>query len=505
MAGMGLALLADWFTHIPSATQVLLRLSPMTRNAAACFLLCALAFLIIVLGGARWLPLSVAMAVATSTVALWQALLVAWHAPFSLLSGVVLGGGCVLAPSFGLTVYLAQRAHAQAAALRRNEAFLAEAQHISATGSFLWRVATDEATCSAEIYRIFELDHDREITPALVRTLVHPDDRRLFDETISRARRTGSGFDLRHRLLMPDRSIKHLHVVARAIRSDGGEPEYIGAVQDVTESRVSEESLDMARTELAYVARVMSLGALTASIAHEVSQPLSGIITNAGTCLRTLSTDPPDIEGARETARCTIRDGNRASEVITRLRALFVRNATTSESVDLNEMTREVLALSRSELQRNRVTLLAELADDLPAVSGDRVQLQQVILNLLLNAVEAMDSIYDRTRHLVISTTAEANERVCLTVQDAGVGLRPEAMDRLFEAFYTTKGSGMGIGLSVSRTIIERHRGHLWATPNDGPGASFSFSLPRAREVVPGARAGQLPAGADTARPLEIA
>jgi signal transduction histidine kinase len=244
---------------------------------------------------------------------------------------------------------------------------------------------------------------------------------------------------------------------------------------------------------------------LTASIAHEVSQPLSGIITNAGTCLRTLSADPPDIEGARETARCTIRDGNRASEVITRLRALFIRNGSTTESVDLNEMTREVLALSRSELQRNRVTLLEDLADDLPAVRGDRVQLQQVILNLLVNAVEAMEGIVDRARHLVIRTTAEDDERVRLTVQDAGVGLRPENVGRLFEAFYTTKSSGIGIGLSVSRTIIERHHGHMWATPNDGPGASFSFSLPCAREGAMCVGAGRLPVATEAAHSLETA
>jgi signal transduction histidine kinase len=217
---------------------------------------------------------------------------------------------------------------------------------------------------------------------------------------------------------------------------------------------------------------------LTASIAHEVNQPLSGIITNASTCLRMLAANPPNLDGARETARRTIRDGNRASDVITRLRALFSKKDATTESVDLNEAAREVVALSLSRLQRNRVIVRPELASDLPTVTGDRVQLQQVILNLLLNASDAMSGVDDRPRQLVIKTERDEGDSVRLTVQDAGVGLEPQGLDRLFEAFYTTKSSGMGIGLSVSRSIIERHHGRLWATSNNGPGATFSFSIP---------------------------
>ena len=277
---------------------------------------------------------------------------------------------------------------------------------------------------------------------------------------------------------MPDHSVKYLHVVAHGTRDQDGQLEYIGAVQDVTERRLSEEALGKVRSELAHVARVTSLGALTASIAHEVNQPLSGIITNASTCLRMLAADPPNVDGARETARRTIRDGNRASEVITRLRALFGKKDATNESVDLNEATREVIALSLSELQRSRVILRPELADDLPPVTGDRVQLQQVILNLLLNASDAMSGVDDRPRQLVIRTERDEDDRVRLSVQDAGVGFEPQDEDRLFDAFYTTKSGGMGIGLSVSRSIIESHHGRLWAAPNDGPGATFSFSIP---------------------------
>src|SRR5207244_7260898 len=202
-----------------------------------------------------------------------------------------------------------------------------------------------------------------------------------------------------------------------------------GAVQDITERRLADEALNKARSELAHVARVSSLGALTASIAHEVNQPLSGIITNASTCLRMLAADPPDVDGARETARRTIRDGNRASDVIARVRALFTKNELTTESVDLNEATREVIALSLSELQRNQVSLRADLVSDLPHVLGDRIQLQQVILNLLRNASDAMSGVDDRTRQLLIRTEREGGDRVRVNVRDAGVGIETQAMD----------------------------------------------------------------------------
>jgi C4-dicarboxylate-specific signal transduction histidine kinase len=297
----------------------------------------------------------------------------------------------------------------------------------------------------------------------------------------------GSDYEHEYRLLMPNGSVKYLHVVAHATRDPDGQLEYIAAVQDVTQRRLAEDALAKARTELARVARVTSLGALTASIAHEVNQPLSGIITNASTCLRMLAADPPNVDGARETARRTIRDGNRASDVITRLRALFSKKDATTELLDLNEVTREVITLSLSELQRSRVMLRAELGDGLPLVTGDRVQLQQVILNLLLNAADAMSGIEDRQRELVIRTECDQDDSVRLSVQDAGVGFEPQGVERFFEAFYTTKSGGMGIGLSVSRSIIESHHGRLWAVPNDGPGATFSFSIPRQPEGVAGA------------------
>jgi PAS domain S-box-containing protein len=369
------------------------------------------------------------------------------------------------------------------AALKRSEAFLGEAQHLSRIGSFAWRVATNEITWSEQLYRIFEFDPQVTVTLELIGTRVYPEDLTLLQDMIERASSAASDFQYEHRLLMPDHSIKYLHMIAHGTRNEDGELEYIGAVQDVTNRRLSEEALGKARSELAHVARVMSLGALTASIAHEVNQPLSGIITNANTCLRMLAADPPNVDGARETARRTIRDGDRAAAVITRLRALFGKKDATIESVDLNEATREVIALSLSELQRDRVVLRSELADNLPPVAGDRVQLQQVILNLVRNASDAMSGIDDRPRQLLIRTEPDEGGQVRLSVQDAGVGFDPQVMDRLFDSFYTTKNEGMGIGLSVSRSIIASHHGRLWATPNEGPGATFSFSIPFAHDV----------------------
>jgi PAS domain S-box-containing protein len=433
--------------------------------------------------------------------ALAHGLQACWSAPFSSTAGKVLGAFAIyyneprtptslhqsLIERFIHIASIAVERAQNDAAMKRSEAFLAEAQHLSSTGSFSWRVATDEITWSEQLYRIFEFDQGVPVTLELIGTRVHPEDIPLLYDMIARARGAGGDFEYEHRVQMPDRSVKYLHMVAHGTRDKDGRLEYIGAVQDVTQRRLSAEALGKARSELAHVARVTSLGALTASIAHEVNQPLSGIITNAGTCLRMLAAAPPNVDGARETARRTIRDGNRASDVITRLRALFSKKNATAESVELNEATREVIALSLSELQRSRVILRPEFDDDLPPVTGDRVQLQQVILNLLLNASDAMSGVDDRPRQLVIRTERDEDDRVRLSVQDTGVGLEPQGVERLFEAFYTTKSGGMGIGLSVSRSIIESHHGRLWAAPNDGPGATFSFSIPRRPEGVLGA------------------
>ena len=421
-----------------------------------------------------------------------------WSTPICSQTGHVLGTFCLYqrtagAPSLRQQELIAQVTHiasiaierAQAeAAIRRSEAFLLEGQRLSLTGTFSWRVATDEIKWSEETYRIFGVDQATPITIGLFFDRTHPDDAPALKVRMERARCETEVIEVECRLRMPSGSVKHLHMVAHPSRDRNGQLEYIGAVQDVTDRRKSDDALARLRSELAHVARVTSLGALTASIAHEVNQPLSGIITNASTCLRMLAADPPDLGGARETARRTIRDGERASQVIARLRALFSKKTSATDSVDLNEATREILALTRSELQRNRIVLLAEFADDLPAVSGDRVQLQQVILNLLLNANEAMSAVEDRPRELLVRTARDDRDGVQLTVRDTGVGFDNGDVNRLFESFYTTKTNGMGIGLSVSRSIIESHDGRLWATLNQGPGATFFFSLPAAQQLA---------------------
>jgi PAS domain S-box-containing protein len=363
--------------------------------------------------------------------------------------------------------------------LRRSEAFLTAGQQLARIGNFSWRVATDEIVWSEELYRIFDFEANTPISLERIGSRVHPQDMHLMQDMIEGAQRAVPRFEYEHRLLMPDRSVKYLNMKARRTYDKEGQLEYIGAVQDETQGWVSEEALSKARSELARVARITSLGALTASIAHEVNQPLSAIIINADTCLRLLALDPPNLDRARAAARRTIRDGQRASEVITRLSAFFRKKETTTELMDLNEATHEVITLSLSELQRSGVILRAKLAQDLPPVIGDRVQLQQVILNLILNASQAMSGIDDRAKYMMIKTHQNENDEICLSVRDSGVGLSPHQMERIFEPFYTTKPEGMGIGLSVSLSIITSHRGRLWAAQNEGHGATFTFSIPR--------------------------
>ena len=378
-------------------------------------------------------------------------------------------------PEFvGAVTDITERKRAEAE-LRRAYDHLTEAQRLSQTGSFTSDLERDEHYWSDEFYRICEFEPGSEVTLRRLGSIVHPEDAALFEGAIGRAM-AGTDRDFYFRIVTPRGIVKHLRGFAHRIAD---RPVFVGAVQDVTASKMAQEALNRAGAELAHVSRVTTLSALTASIAHEVNQPLAGIITNAGTCLRMLDADPPNIDGARETARRTIRDGNRASEVIVRLRALFSKREFALEPLDLDEAAREVIALSSNDLQRNRIILHSQLAGNLPIVTGDRIQLQQVILNLLRNASDAMADVHDRPRQLLIKTERENGDRVRLTVRDAGVGLSPRTMASLFDAFYTTKSGGMGIGLFVSRSIVERHRGRLWAEPNDGPGATFSFSIPR--------------------------
>ncbi len=360
--------------------------------------------------------------------------------------------------------------------LLRGAALLHQGETVSETGSFLWRVEPNELRWSDQPYRVFEFDSGTPVTFEAMAARVHPEDLPLLDGMVRRAQ-AARDFEFEHRLQMPNGSVKYLHLVGHATRDHEGRLEYVGASQNVTERRLAEQTLSKVRSELTHVARASSLGALAASIAHEVNQPLSGIITNANTCVRMLNAEPPNIDGARETVRRTIRDGNRASEVITHLRALFAKTTESIDAVDLNQAVREVVALSMSELQRDGIAVRQEFAEALPRVFGDRVQLQQVMLNLILNASDAMRGIDDRPRNLLVSTAREGASAVRVSVRDSGVGIDPKSAEKLFDSFYTTKSHGMGVGLSISRSIIESHDGRLWATVNDRPGATFSSSI----------------------------
>ena len=291
---------------------------------------------------------------------------------------------------------------------------------------------------------------------------------------------TGSPYQVEARLFRAaDRSYRWCLTTGLPLRDEQGRIlKWHGVCVDMHDWKEAQDELRETQAELAHVTRVMTMGQLTASVAHELNQPLSGIMMNTGTGLRMLTADPPNIDGARETARRTIRDAKRASEVVARLRALFTKKASASEIVDMNAAAQEVIALSSNELQRNSVSVRAALAKDLPYVTGDRVQLQQVILNFIMNGAEAMAGVVDRPRELIVSTVLEESGHVRVAVKDAGVGFDAAAAKRLFSPFYTTKKEGMGIGLSVSRTIVESHQGRLWASRNDGPGSTFCFSVP---------------------------
>ncbi len=246
---------------------------------------------------------------------------------------------------------------------------------------------------------------------------------------------------------------------------------------DISERKRAEEKLRKAQAELAHVTRLTTMGELATSIAHEVNQPLAAIVNNGGACLRWLTGDSPNLEEARETARRVIRDGNRASEVISRIRALVRKTDPEKTRLDIDATIREIILLAQNEAGQKGVVLRTELAADLPPVLGDRVQLQQVILNLVMNGVEAMSSVSDRPRELLISSRRHESDRVLVAVQDSGIGIDPESLKKIFDPFYTTKSQGMGMGLTISRSIVENHGGRLWVVPNDGPGATFQFTL----------------------------
>jgi signal transduction histidine kinase len=363
--------------------------------------------------------------------------------------------------------------------LRRSEAFLAEGQKISRTGSWAWNVATGEVSWSAEHFRIFGLDPNTT-TPSYAAFVdrIHPDDRAAFEEILQKAVRDGSDFQCDYRIVTPEGVIKHVHSLGRPTVNGAKNAEFTGTVMDLSERRLAEEALRAAAADLERASRLSTMGQLTASLAHEINQPLAAIVTNADACLLWLDAQRPNLEEARQAATRIVRNGQRAGDIVKSVRALTRKSAPEMVTLDISDVVREVIDLMRSEFRRRGVRVETSLLPNLGAVTGDRVQLQQVVLNLIMNGIEAMaDSAHGQRRLRIRSASAESG-RVLVAVEDSGPGLDMAQADRLFEAFFTTKPEGMGMGLSICRSIIDAHRGRLWASPGLPNGAVFQFTLP---------------------------
>ena len=370
-------------------------------------------------------------------------------------------------------------------ALQESEACLAEGQRLSHTGSFAWTPATRQSIYwSKEMFRIFGLNPQEGVpSEETFWQRIHPEDLDRTRALLLNAAGGNMEYEHDHRIVLPDGTVKHIHAIGHPVLDEKGQvAKYVGTTVDVTDRKRAEEErarLRQLEADLAHISRVSMMGELAASIAHEVNQPLSGVVVNANACLRWLAGDAPNLEEAREAVRRIVRDGKRAGDVIARVRALATKTATAKERLDMNETIWEVIALAGDELRKNRVAVQTEFAPDLSPVSGDRVQLQQVVLNLVMNGIEAMSSVEERPRELMVRTQNDEGDQVRVTVQDSGVGLDPQGLGRIFEAFYTTKQRGMGMGLSISRSIIQNHGGKLWAVANKGPGVSVQFTIPK--------------------------
>ena len=369
-------------------------------------------------------------------------------------------------------------------ALRRSEAHLSQAQRLTHTGSWSRSPKGDAAFWSEEMFQIWGFDlMERPPGPDTYLQRVHPDDRDKF-ENGRKAMRGGAGIDDEYRIVLPDGTVKHIHVVGRPIFSASGEMvEGVGTAVDITDRKRAEEErerLIQLEATLAHMNRVSVMGEMSASLAHEVNQPLAGIVSNGGACLNWLGGDSPNLGEAREAARRIVRDGKRAGEIISRIRALASKAVTPKAKIDLNETIGEVLALVGDETKRRSIALRKEFANALAPVFGDRVQLQQVVLNIIMNALDAMNNT--ECRRLLIATCNDDAGHVAVAVQDTGTGLDPSAMEKVFQPFYSTKPYGMGMGLSISSSIIQSHGGRLWVTVNDGPGVTIHFSIPQYKE-----------------------
>jgi PAS domain S-box-containing protein len=380
--------------------------------------------------------------------------------------------------------YAAQTLELQQEKLQRSEAYLAEAQRITHTGSWAWRVAGEDAVhLSEEWYRIYGFDPEKGMSAWEERMQrIHPEDRAKWQQTIDRAIGEKSDYEVEVRILLPDGTVRYIHTIGHPVLNSSGDlTQFVGTAMDVTERKRAEqerERLRQVQADLAHLSRVTTMGELTASLAHEIKQPIAAAVTDAKTCLRWLGRDEPDLAEAREAAARIIKDVTRASDIISSLSLLFKKGALQRELVDVNELIREMITLLRSEANRYSISIRIELAEDVPKVMADRVQLQQVLMNLMLNGIDAMKGTTDGGELTIKSEVDDG--QLLISVSDTGVGLPPEQAEEIFKAFFTTKDKGTGMGLPISRSIIESHGGRLWAASASGRGAAFHFTLPAA-------------------------
>ncbi|HEY8131050.1 MAG TPA: ATP-binding protein [Thermoanaerobaculia bacterium] len=361
----------------------------------------------------------------------------------------------------------------------RTERYLAEGQRLSHTGSWAENKITGEVFWSDEMFRIFAYEPGTSITfQKIIEERVHPDDRAAFVQKAETTMREKHDIDFEHRIVFPDGSIRFHHVVAHPIVNAAGEVvEIFGTTMDITDRTMAMESARLAQMELAHVTRLTTMGELVASIAHEVNQPLAAVVTNGNASLRWLDAEPPNLREVRDANQRIIGDAMRASQVVARVRSLVAKKEPERVALDINDVVRAVLALTAAEMRRYGVSLQTDLAADVRAVFADPIQLQQVMLNLSINAIDAMRAETCRERTLVVRSE-QAQDCVLVTVKDSGCGISPEDQPRIFDPFYTTKSGGIGMGLAISRSIIQAHGGAIWMTPEPSGGCTFFFTVP---------------------------